>query len=297
LAMLVLGIGLVPIMSAYMPLYREYQVGCVQSRNGTILGRNLYAFCYNFAALSGNRDIASGLTAHDQARVQACGSFGQSAQQQQQSQSNALAAAQLQQQDSRTRIDLIQKCVAPQSFPPPDVFLALTGVTSPMVSLDASVTACHAALTTSSPPLSDGTFNCSNLHQCVITCEGPQQFDMLSVTHDTSCRTEWMVHAFLLRSLLALAVYWCINISRLQLVGGMCRFGWRYLTDQGFEFVGVCSRTGKTTLQVKVHLRAAVARAVAAFEDAGTFMILIAVIAHLPYLLIMTVLTSPIPLN
>jgi hypothetical protein len=111
----------------------------------------------------------------------------------------------------------------------------------------------------------------------------------------TGCRTEWFIHSLLLQSFLAAIIYVSINISRVQLVGAICRLSWKILVPHGLTFVGNCTVTGKATAEIKSKLKEAAYESIRSFRITAYLMIAVAVFIHLPYLLILTFLSTPVP--
>jgi len=175
-------------------------------------------------------------------------------------------------------------------MPDPTTFSLLYGVQRPDLTI-AQATACYEPI--GSAPKSF-TYDCNLLPACNLTCSGPNEVLLSYAAFYTGCRTEWLIHSVVMRGFLALLIYVCINVSRANIVDAVCRLNWRSLTTEGFTFTASCSRTGKTTLNVKTKLKTAVDRTVKAFEQSAIVMFLLAVVVHLPYLICMAVLQSPV---
>jgi hypothetical protein len=111
----------------------------------------------------------------------------------------------------------------------------------------------------------------------------------------TGCRTEWLIHSLLLQGFLACIIYVSINISRVQLVGAVCRLSWKILVPHGLTFVGTCTVTGKPTAEIKTKLKEAAYDSIRSFRTMAFLMLAFAVLIHLPYLLILTFLSTPVP--
>jgi len=178
-------------------------------------------------------------------------------------------------------IELVAYCVDPSTFGPD--FEVFYGYTNPATSWQ-NAAACYAPL---SPPMLDATFNCTDYPRCVITCTGPNQADMLSATFQTGCETEWLFHSTIFRGFMSILIYICFNISRLLIVSAVCRMQWKALTGEGMQFQGNCSRTGKTTTNVKTMLKGEVETTIGKFEREAIVMFIIAMVVHLPYLVLM----------
>ena len=52
--LLVVSTVTIAAMGLYVPWYNHFVEGCLSSKNGTVLGTNLYAVAFNFAAHDGS---------------------------------------------------------------------------------------------------------------------------------------------------------------------------------------------------------------------------------------------------
>jgi len=168
-----------------------------------------------------------------------------------------------------------------------DVWLNLTNFSSPF--LNSSIVtrdACSHAGVYPTVGLNDGSFNCSLLLPCDLTCSGPDKDALAAVTYDSGCATEWTFHAGIFRALLALLVFVCLNISRILLITATIRLSWRQLTSKGFEFQGTCTKLG-TCVGLEERLKKAVDAAIKQYERISIAMLVFAVLVHVPYLVIL----------
>lgn len=58
-------------LAFYLPMYRGYQEGCVQSHQGTVFSNNTFSLAFNFASSEGDAVVLDGLGAYDAKSVSA----------------------------------------------------------------------------------------------------------------------------------------------------------------------------------------------------------------------------------
>eukprot|EP00823_Brevimastigomonas_motovehiculus_P006540 TRINITY_DN5431_c0_g1_i1.p1 TRINITY_DN5431_c0_g1~~TRINITY_DN5431_c0_g1_i1.p1 ORF type:complete len:1000 (-),score=231.97 TRINITY_DN5431_c0_g1_i1:169-3168(-) len=290
LLVIVVVLCLFPAANTYMPLYYNYQDGCVTSRNGTVVTHNLFSVMYNYAASDGNKEITWGLERNDKTRVRVCREMTEESSTSQADVEARVVTAQSRQKLSSNRLQLFEKCIkldesmGISTEAQADFETSTGGLHHPLYYLGSRSATCRKSSVLSAP-LQQGQFNCSILPPCSVTCPGPDEPSLAYAAHESGCRTEWLVHSMIFRTFLSGLMYSCINISRVLLCLAICRLCWRALTPQGFSFLGSCSRTGKTTVNVKTQLRTSVKESIETFTRNAKFMILIAVFIHIPYLL------------
>jgi len=195
--------------------------------------------------------------------------------------------------DLNSKIQAIQQCVLlyPPYFPDLPTYRAQFSpkYDHPQNEMQ-NAKACNISMP---PPPANDTFDCTQLPRCTPTCKGPSNQVLDYSSFQTGCRTEWMLHALILRGFLSLLIYLCMNISRTSLVSALCYMQWRSLTPDGFTFSGSCSRSGKTTINVKTKLKQEVAKLIRSLERIAIFLFFVALFIHLPYLIVMAVLQPP----
>jgi len=282
--------GLIPAATAYIPLYDDYLNGCVHSTSGTFFTNNLYALCYNFASTDGNAELEFGLEEYDKTRISECTSMTNEADPENQDLTSRYNSASNQHETVFQKMSLFEYCVDPSTFP--SNFYANFSVLPPTtIATPAQSPQCWLPL---AGPLEPAAFNCTLLPRCDITCTGPSQQNLNYATFETGCRTEWLIHSLIFRGMITIVVFICFNISRVLFMMAVCRMQWRSLTTEGFEFVGNCSRSGKTSVAVKTKLQEEINETIKSFEQTATFLFLGSLLVHLPYLIFILVLTSPI---
>jgi len=284
IGLVVLGV----LIGIYIPLYESYQAGCVQSHNGTLLTTNAYAFAYNFAATLANEQMGEGLSTYDKKRTDLCNTATAQFDSQQQSSQSSLASIRNTYDSNAHDLALYNLCIDESVLNLDNsVWLNLTNYSSPFLNSSiATRDSCAHAGVYPTVGLSDGSFNCSLLYPCNLTCSGPDKEALAAVTYDSGCATEWTFHAGLFRALLALLVFVCINISRILLMTAVIRLAWRQLTSKGFEFQGTCTKMG-TCEGLEARLKQAVDSAIKTYERISIAMLVMAVLIHIPYLVIL----------
>lgn len=60
----------------------------------------------------------------------------------------------------------------------------------------------------------DGRFDCGRLPSCPATCVGPNRDLVKLWSSHCSCTAEWLLHSYVLHTLLSLLVYLVLNASR-----------------------------------------------------------------------------------
>ena len=57
--------------------------------------------------------------------------------------------------------------------------------------------------------------------------------------------TEWFFNSYFIQSVLAIIIYFMLNISRVFICKGLVRIVWRSLTKEEFEVKTSCTRSGE----------------------------------------------------
>jgi len=284
IGIIILGV----LVGLYIPLYESYKAGCVDSHNGTLLTKNAYAFAYNFAASSANEEMGDKLSSYDKQRTEYCNTATKNFDDQQTAAQTSLAQIRQTYDNNARDLLLFDQCIDVSTLNFSNaLWLSLTNASSPF--LNSTVMAREACSHPTVYPtvgLSDGSFNCSLLLPCNLTCTGPDRDAIAAVTYDSGCATEWSFHAGIFRAALALLVFACINISRLLLMTAVIRLSWRQLTSRGFEFKGTCSKMG-TCVGLEEKLKKAVDVAIKRYERISVAMLVFAVLIHVPYLVVL----------
>jgi len=201
--------------------------------------------------------------------------------------------AQEQWQQSAQDVQAIGACVdwIASNMSDPYSFQVEFGYLHPLIVIQRATTCFTAAVT--EQPLANGQFNCTALPECSVTCSGPNTEVLAYASYQTGCRTEWFIHSYVLRAFLSILIFVCMNLSRVQLINAICLLQWRVLTPDGFNFIGTCSKSGKPTVNMKIKLKRELQKLIDKFERDALILFVIAVLLHLPYLIVMAVVQPP----
>ena len=91
----------------------------------------------------------------------------------------------------------------------------------------------------------NSVFDCTSLPICKITCVGPEKTMINKVTKSCSCMSEWLLNSYFIQIMMALFVYFMLNISRIMIGKGLVMIIWRSIAKEEFEVKTSCSRSGK----------------------------------------------------
>ena len=92
----------------------------------------------------------------------------------------------------------------------------------------------------------NSVFDCTVLPICEISCGGgPDKILIHDVSKSCSCMTEWFLNSYFIQSVLAIIIYFMLNISRVFICKGLVRIVWRSLAKEEFEVKTSCTRSGE----------------------------------------------------
>ena len=92
--------------------------------------------------------------------------------------------------------------------------------------------------------LRDAVFYCGDVPDCVVTCSGPNQELVKTVTEQCGCTIEWLFHATWFRFSIAACIYILMNASRVLFVSALCKLLWRHLSPGIFTYRATCDHHG-----------------------------------------------------
>ena len=97
-----------------------------------------------------------------------------------------------------------------------------------------------------------------------------------------ACSAEWWLHATILRLCAAFVIFLVLQISRTWAVDGLCRLGWRRLTDEIFGYEASCDLDGNALVDgdFRAHVRADLKRRLRAWLWVGRLKVMGAVLVH-----------------
>jgi len=278
-------------LGVYMPIYHDFQNGCVKTHDGTLLSKNTNAFAYNWASLAGAQNIADGLKDYDSRRNAECAGHTNGAQNDYNTFVDQWNGAEANHADAKAKVDLIAKCVifdlssityGPGIFE--EQIKDTNGIPLPHPTTLMAASQCAVL----PEPVHSMAFNCStSLPACNVGCGGPSELLIQYTTHQSACASEDLIHSYLLKLITGVVIYICLNVSRLAFMKGLSLMFWRSVTPFGFTFLGSCSRTGKMTVNAKTLLQAETAVTISKFKIKAMGIFIFAGLIHLPWLMML----------
>lgn len=264
--------------AVYVPLLAAYKAGCVTgATNGTFVTNNLYSVSYNYAASDGNEDMFNGLSDYNVAKADYCSAYGTSTAEQQQEDELYMSSIRAAQKSARDDVNLMRECVDSKAmdlkfkkaccdkqgydrcssygngeewtnsslvcpmneyerphqlpFKPMSKYLREEGCNLPKTSW-------------SEWDLKDAIFRCGDVPDCGVTCGGPNQALLRTLSEQCGCTAEWLTHASWLRTSIGACIYILMNVSRMLFVSALCKLFWRYLSPGIFTYVATCDHNG-----------------------------------------------------
>jgi hypothetical protein len=262
--------GSTMIYSAYIPLAEEYTTGCVNHGvNGTTLTNNLYSLAYNYASENGNDAAVTSLTAYDRNRSEYCSLYSAPSVEKYNIDEAILSGLKASQNKSRHQIELYGDCidVGPLDLEMTDACCGLegydectdemTGTTDrrcpvnpidqtpyPLLDETLSQSSGYCAEDLEFLRLDDAFYDCEELPLCYMMCEGPDKAILRDATDDCGCKIQWLGHTAWMQFILAVFIYAILNVSRIGLVGGMCKIFWRSIHNGLFTYKATCAVDG-----------------------------------------------------
>ena len=253
------------VAAVYIPMYTSYKDACVRrTSNGTFLTENSNTLLYNYASISGNKEILFALTAYESRRAMACGRYEQRYATQAATQAVTQSDARAAQKRAWGNMDLVARCLDPTaSFNLTALQAALNATRSlpalldPMApitpdlrsscSVDFSLASSSSTSSSSSSPSGQSSFNCTWLPTCVtsVVCPGPNAGVIRASSWDSSCTTEYTLHQSVFFWVLVIVIFLCLNASRIAFNKALVRLGWRALTPAGLTFMATCDHRGQ----------------------------------------------------
>jgi len=293
--------ALASLSAVYIPQYQSYQSACVQrTQDGTVVTRNANSFAYNYAASTYNNRVGKELAKYDADRSQKCALFDKNSTQAQNEAITNLISTRNAYNNSAYQLSLFDQCVnrSKPDFPTLADLARWNINTTAWASdpLEVLVRAGCANSTNFARPegLANAVFNCSLLPTCILQCDGPDKAALYQATYESGCQSEWLIHAGMFRLALSILVYICLNVSRLLIMLALTRLCWRTITNKGFEFTASCNRLGEFTQETQLKLRKATDTAIRQFEGVAWVYLVLALVVHLPYIIILSAVGSGI---
>eukprot|EP00736_Rhodelphis_marinus_P007344 Rmarinus@m.9042 len=270
----------------YGPWFNDYKRSCVEKDGtGTVLTDNLYAIAYNYASEDGNEARFEGLEAYNVNRESVCAQYAERSASDQYELERDLDYSKQSYDEQARRVSIMNDCLDTDSMDTTIETVLPEG--TPSMSSLVTTEECYQV---EALALSDGTFECDNIPQCGYTCQGPSEEIIALYTFNCGCNIEYYLHSGLIRGLMSLMMYILLNISRVVLIKGICRYNWRDLTVGYFTFTGTCTRLGN--IESVEGLESELAETLRKVERYGLVMIFLSIILHVPWITILS-LVSP----
>jgi hypothetical protein len=268
-------IFIVYLCQLYIPIFNAYTEGCVhRTTNGTFITKNLYSIAYNYASSDGNEAVFNGLSDYNVEKADYCSTFATSTQEQQSEDELYIRSLKDSQKSMRDNIYLMTQCLDGKTMD--DLFKgACCGAGAPYDACSAygsddvwsnssyvcpvdslfdspfkpigeylSEDACLEPADWNDWTLRDAVFYCGDVPDCVVTCSGPNQELVKTVTEQCGCTIEWLFHATWFRFSIAACIYILMNASRVLFVSALCKLLWRHLSPGIFTYRATCDHHG-----------------------------------------------------
>jgi len=299
---IVFALALTAIVPPYTSILDAYVEGCVKTKDGTVLSNNTFAIAFNYAQSDGNKILTEGFQQYDASRNEICGANLQKTSDDYNNDLESLTTSQAAQQESSQQAALIYKCINFTVFGSPNSFnLSVPNTRYPLVIIDSALDrfnssdVYHPCMPDAMAgfQLRSAVFNCSAMPPCTYSCS-PGRTTIQAASTQAGCETEYMLHSFIARFWITFLVFISLNISRMLFMAAVVRLGWRSLTPRGFEFLSNCTRIGETSKTINAQLVVQLNKAIASYERFAIFLFGMALLVHIPYIVVLSVINQVI---
>ena len=281
-----LVVALIGFVGVYVPQYNSYVTNCVQTDRGTFFSNNTFVILYNFARIDGDARGLVEAVEYDVRAATDCLRLTASTWTTQVRLQAAMNAAVQQMTTANANIQQLLTCL------PLDQFSNNSSVMAALA--NSAIEQCNAAAINATSTLFDGRFNCSQMP----SCDAPDSCDVNRQTlrasaFDTACTTEEWIHGGLMLFALIILIYLCWTVSRSFIVKGAMCFCWRDLSINGITVIACTDANGHLYQATERRLQRLVPLRVAAYERTALLYFIGALLAHIPYLSALFVLSDP----
>jgi len=216
---------------------------------GTFVENNLYSVAYNYASESGNNEYWTSLDDYNIRSSQNCAEYGQaSADEYQRREQDYLSSLSLL-DFLREETSVMSQCLdyvamdadlleTLENGNDPAISAAFT--TDDVLSTDLDPNLNAECLNEPTSVLFDSTFDCTNLPECRIGCNGVEWDVIRTWTYGCGCYTEWFIHSHILVFGMGTFIYLSLNVSRNIFIDGLCRIYYHELGSGLYEFRANC---------------------------------------------------------
>lgn len=235
------------LVRAYAGAYEGYVEGCISSRNGTMLSSNVQSVSNKLVEETANAVTTSVHVRLDARRIQNCQQITSEEQQFLNIMSINQTFSRVEFNETARNVSIVADCVNWSN-------LAAQGARTRdgrdiRFAYIRALDACPSTLTSKSPfifSFSPVSRQClEDIPPCDVACVGASE-SVHRLSHDSSCHSEWFLHATVLRICLSLIVFISWNLSRLLLLEGLTRLLWAQV---GARFIIQMAATAEGDLE------------------------------------------------
>lgn len=265
------------LVAVYVPAYRSYTTHCVKHESGrertiqegengttysgTFLARNLNSFAFNYAAMSGNNEIASSVSEYNLRSSRDCAKYASMSASRYKVDHQQYADAVRLLRSTTTQSTVLNRCVnttamaqlfsvacTGPAFLSSTKYANTTGLVCP-TGYNAYPKSSQIDTRPGDEPLSeegllrDSNFLCSAIPQCLISCSGPRTDLIQTNVVKCSCIVEWSFHSNIVHFLVVLTVYLVLNLSRFLVCKGVALSFWKSVSFRHYELLASCNST------------------------------------------------------
>jgi len=265
----------------YAALYEDYMQGCVNSQSGTRISRMLSSI-FATSILSQTVPLRSTYEASYIANQNSvCSSVGSPFLSSFAKSSQNYLEAHKRVEELSDKLKLIGTCVDGASYS--------GALSSFLLSPESILNVTHEECSISGLPKLDpvdASGECASyLPNCARTCESPDASLLNDVALYTSCNTEKLGHAKVLRSALRILLLLCLNLSRILLTQSLAVMYWSPLTGKKVLVKSDCRSEGSRLPQQDQQARVQALHDAMKQERKIAFVkLLVALLIHIPYL-------------
>jgi hypothetical protein len=278
---------------------------------GTLITDNLYSMAYNYASEDGNNEYWATLDDYNVRLSSNCAEYGQASAEELQSRERDYESTKSLLVFMRSDFVEMSSCL---DFAQMDTDLAAAlqaenadylNPVNPFTADDNLAQYLNRAdggdhaecfVDVSTAELRDSRFNCEQLPECNVGCNGVEWDVVRTWTYGCGCYIEWWFHSNFLLFGLAIVIYICVNIGRQYFVSGICLLFYEKLGTNLFEYHGTCDREGNS-LTDKKELRRQLKLNLRARSSWGIWYMLAATLLQVPWMVMLSLLAGEVSLG
>ncbi|KAK8814219.1 hypothetical protein WA158_008081 [Blastocystis sp. Blastoise] len=223
------------LIMLYIPFLNDFLNGCVYNTvEGDSISRNVYSFSYNYATIKGTLAEQSGLTYYKKTQKQYC-DYWES----------------LTEEQHIKDIQIYDEYIYWLSYDK-HLIESLTNCTNINILCENDISFCNYMRNISSSSSSfilssssssslsldtNNIYNCSKIPSCNLQCEGPNKHPLYTISKETTCKSEWFLHSYILLYSMSLLIWLIINISRYFYIESFKCFFYKQLSGNLFMYL------------------------------------------------------------